>query len=42
MHIAIMSQKVRWFGGKIVDVHLVVQGSILSNELGCGQQWGID
>jgi len=35
MHITILSQKVRWLGGKGFGV----QRSILTNEMGCDQWW---
>jgi hypothetical protein len=38
MHMAILSCKARWFGGKGVNL-LGVQGPILTNDMGCGQRW---
>jgi hypothetical protein len=42
MHIAIFSQKVRWFRAKELISILVVQGSIFMNDMGCGQHWEVE
>jgi hypothetical protein len=44
MHIAIMSQKMKWFDGKKLIWIPVVQGSILTNDMGCDMgcgQWPV-
>jgi hypothetical protein len=42
MHIIILLQKVGWLGGKTIDYHLWGQGSIFTNDMGCGQWWLVD
>ncbi len=38
MHIAILSQKMRWFGGKGVDLH-PCGPRIMTNDMGGAQRW---